>query len=349
MTASAFVTVIVPVRNEEAHLAGTLRPLLLQNYPVERYEILVVDGQSTDDTCAVVRRLQPEFPQLKLLFNPRRLSSAARNVGVRRARGEFVAVVDGHCELRSLDYLRDLVDVFAGQGVDCVGRPQPLEVTGATPLQQAIALARASRLGHNPGSHIYSARGGLVAPQSVAIAYRRAVFERVGLFDESFDACEDVEFNHRCDAAGLRCYLAPELAVHYRPRDSLAGLAYQMQRYGRGRVRLLFKHPRSFSVKPLVPAVFLAGLASTFLLGLASPLFAAVFCLTVLAYGAAMLFAGFWLSATKGAGELGLLIPVVFMAIHTGAGWGVLAETGPRLCRRLIARVRPLARHLGNP
>ena len=58
-------------------------------------------------------------------------------------------------------------------------------------------------------------------PQSVAIAYRREVFERVGLFDESFDACEDVEFNHRIARAGLTCYFTPRVQVRYFPRDSV--------------------------------------------------------------------------------------------------------------------------------
>src|SRR5204863_2792068 len=96
-----------------------------------------------------------------------------------------------------------------------------LDVRGATRLQRAIAAARASRLGHQPDSHIYSAAEGFVPPQSVAVAYRRSVFERVGLFDENFDACEDVELNHRVARAGLRCYFTPRVAVHYYPRSSL--------------------------------------------------------------------------------------------------------------------------------
>ena len=76
-------------------------------------------------------------------------------------------------------------------------------------------------------------------PHSVAIAYRRGVFEKVGLFDERFDACEDVEFNHRVARAGLRCWFTPRVGVHYYPRSSLSGLFRQMVRYGRGRVRLL--------------------------------------------------------------------------------------------------------------
>src|SRR5947209_8774151 len=239
-----FVTVVVPVRNEECYLEATLHPLLIQDYPADRYEVIVADGESDDGTVEIVRRLQEEHPNLRLVHNPRRLSSAARNLGVRLGRGDYVLVVDGHCDLQNLNYLRQMVTVFERHGVESIGRPQPLDVAGASPLQRAIALARSSRLGHNPGSFIYSDEGGFVPPQSVAVAYRRDVFDRIGYFDESFDACEDVEFNTRLDAAGGRCYFAPELTVNYHPRGSLRGLVVQMLRYGRGRAKLLRKHPQ---------------------------------------------------------------------------------------------------------
>jgi succinoglycan biosynthesis protein ExoA len=341
-----FVTVVVPVRNEERFLEATLRALFRQRYDADCFEVLVVDGQSDDGTVGVVRRLQAEFAHLRLFLNPRRLSSAARNVGVRHARGDYVVIVDGHCELRGRDYLRHLVAAFERHGVEAVGRPQPLDVTGATALQRAIALARSSRLGHNPGSHIYSEAGGLVPPQSVAVAYRRDVFGRIGGFDETFDACEDVEFNHRLARAGLRCYLAPELAVRYHPRGTLAGLCYQMQRYGRGRARLLLKHPDTLSAGPMVPAAFLLTLAASCLLGLAAPPFAALFCLTALAYTAAVL-AGAVLAGVRGRSpEVAPLLPVVFLAIHVAAGWGVLRELVPGLAWRALRQARPVLRRL---
>src|SRR5262249_32087017 len=90
--------------------------------------------------------------------------------------------------------------------------------------------------------------------------YRRKVFERVGPFDEDFDACEDVEFNHRVERAGLRCFFTPVVRVRYCPRTKLGGLFRQMARYGRGRIRLLRKHPETFSLSSFLPAVFLLGL-----------------------------------------------------------------------------------------
>ena len=81
------------------------------------------------------------------------------------------------------------------------------------------------------------------------------------MYDESFDACEDVEFNTRVAAAGYKAYTDPRLSVYYEPRSSFRGLFRQMMRYGIGRVRLARKHPESASLSQWAPAVLVAALA----------------------------------------------------------------------------------------
>src|SRR5262249_6830984 len=145
--------------------------------------------------------------------------------------------------------------------------------------------ARASRLGHNPSSYIYSSLECFVRPQSVAVAYRREVFETLGLFDESFDACEDVEFNHRLERAGMTCYFTPRVGVRYHPRNSLGGLFRQMARYGRGRIRLFRKYPESLSLACLMPALFLLGLVTGPLLAVFSSFLAIAYTSVLVLYG----------------------------------------------------------------
>src|SRR5207244_4485971 len=87
-----FISVVVPVRNEERFLGHTLEQLLTQDYARERFEVLVADGRSTDGTRAVVETLQGTHPNLHLLDNPGRLSSAGRNAAVRTARGDLVVI-----------------------------------------------------------------------------------------------------------------------------------------------------------------------------------------------------------------------------------------------------------------
>jgi GT2 family glycosyltransferase len=327
-----FISAIVPVRNERLFLHATLNQLLHQAYPARRYEVIVVDGESTDGTASLVRQLQGEHLHLRLLSNPKRWSSAGRNLGVRAARGEYVVIVDGHCNLANRCYLQELAEAFHRSGADCLGRPQPLEVPGDSPgspnrgLQRAIAAARSSWLGHHPASYIYARVEQFVRPQSVAVAYHRSVFTRVGLFDESFDACEDVEFNHRLDRAGLRCFFSPRLRVFYHPRSSLAGLGRQMIRYGRGRVRLLRKHPETFSVAGFLPAFFLAVVVLGAGAAVCSPFLALAYVSVLALYGLVVGTVALLLAARARDARLLFWLPAVFGVIHGGAGLGLWLE-----------------------
>lgn len=325
-TNQPFISVIVPVRNEERFIRTTVESLVTQEYNPKRFEVLVIDGCSTDATRDTVQSMRNRYSNLRLLDNPRFLSSAGRNVGVRVSRGDIVVIVDGHCEIEDVHYLRHLADAFARSEADCVGRPQPLDVSQATTLQKAIAAARSSPLGHHPDSHIYSDREGFVPPQSVAIAYRRSVFHQIGLFDESFDACEDVEFNHRLDRARMRCFFTPKVAVRYVPRSSLSGLFRQMVRYGRGRVRLLRKHPDTFSVSGFMPAFFLAGLLIGPGLSALVPWLGPPYAVGVLTYLLTVALVSLGVSMRSRSLRLLPLLPVVFGTVHCGAGAGILRE-----------------------
>ena len=198
-------------------------------------------------------------------------------------------------------------------------------MTGATSLQLAIAKARSCWLGHHAESFIYSSEEQFVPPQSVAVAYRRSVFDTVGMFDENFDACEDVEFNHRVDRAGLRCFFTPKVAVRYYPRSSLRYLFCQLARYGRGRARLLRKHPRTLGPATVIPALFVLWLITLPLMAISFPILwigwflgIAVYAMTLLVTSATIAFSS--------EPALCCWLPIVFATVHTGAGVGFLFE-----------------------
>ena len=304
--------------------------------------MIVVDGESTDGTPSVVEGWMARHPNIRLYRNPKRLSSAARNVGVRRAAGDLIVFVDGHCEIENEHYLQNLVEAFRRSGADCLGRPQPLDVPGASRLQCAIAAARASWLGHHPASWIYASREGFVRPQSVAVAYRREVFEAVGLFDESFDACEDVEFNHRVERAGLRCFFTPAVRVRYYPRSSLRGLFRQLTRYGRGRIRLFRKHPGTFSVPCFVPMLILLAFAGTPLLAWAPPRLAGPYLGMLAFYGVLTLVISLQVARRRRDWAILPWLPLVFATIHFACGAGILQELLAGFARRRRPKTVPL-------
>jgi len=320
------ITVIVPVRNEAAGIKGVLLSLLRQDYPADAFEVIVVDGMSDDGTPAIVRRMLNDHRNLRLFDNPKRLSSAARNVGVVNSAGDYLVVVDGHCTIGDRRYLHNLERAFVESGADTLGRPQPLNVDHATAFQKCLARARQSKLGHNPDSAIFSDEAKFVEPQNVAVAYRRRVFDVVGLFDERFDACEDVEFNFRVHQAGMTCYFTPTIGVSYHPRSSLGGLVYQMIRYGRGRSRLAQKHPQSLTLPAVVPAAWLVWLAVAFAVGLFVPYVSTAFCASLVLYLAVVAAVSAAL-AFRGPPGSAVFLPLIFVGIHVGFGWGMLRET----------------------
>jgi len=323
---SATISVVIPVRNEEHHIERTLHDLLVQDRTGLVVEILVVDGRSDDETRQIVQRIAARHPEVQLHDNPRRLSSAARNIGIRASTGDFVLIVDGHCQISDPQHLRKVVDAFVTTGADCLGRPQPLDVSRATSLQRAIAVARSSRLGHHPESFIYSSEPQFVPAKSVAVAYRRSVFDKVGHFDERFDAHEDGELNYRIDQAGLRCYFSPDLAVKYVPRNSLSALYRQMVRYGKGRVRFSGKHSGTWGWGTLVPALFVLHISLGSIPACVAPAMGLLYLGGVLAYSCVVL--AFSLGLAVQSRDLTVLpwLPLVYATVHIGSGVGILTE-----------------------
>ena len=325
------VTVVLPVRNEGAHIEEILGDLRRQDFPPDRMEILVVDGRSTDDTRARVRRMAAADGRIRLLDNPRRLSSAARALGAMAASGRYVAYVDGHCRIDSPALLSDMVALFERTGADCLARPQPLVPSDPGRVARAIAAARTSPFGHSTKSEIFGDTEAEVSPVSSGAMYRREVFQRVGPYDPAFDACEDVELNWRVEAAGLRSFSSPRLAVRYEPRRSFRGLYRQMGRYGLGRARLHRKHPRAFTVESLVPPAFVLGLPVLAAAPLLPRPLALLVCAGYALYAVlALLFAARAAARAKALPLLGL-VAWAFPTIHAGLGVGYLRGLlGPR-------------------
>lgn len=258
------LSIVLPVLNEEQDIGRLLHEILSQTEPPGGYEVLVADGGSTDRTREIVLDVCSRDARVRLVDNPKRLSSAGRNAGTRAARGTYVMFLDGHCSIPRRDYLARTMEIFRDTGADCLCRPQYLTELAQGPWASAIAAARHSRLGHNHGSDIYGGAPGYTDPCSAGAAYRSACIQAVGGYDERFDACEDVEFNRRIALAGFTAYRHPDLRIDYRPRTTLGGLYRQMFRYGRGRARLMSRHTGLVPV-PLVAITALAPASLAFL------------------------------------------------------------------------------------
>jgi succinoglycan biosynthesis protein ExoA len=329
------ITIAMPVRNEGRFIKETLIQILGQDYPSDRFEVIVADGMSEDNTRQIVLEIIKNYPNVKLIENPGRLPSSGRNVGFRNGKGDIFLVIDGHCRIPTNYLLKDVANCFEKSGAQCLGRPQPFVIPKKSNIEKAIALARSSWLGHSSNSFIHADTEGFVNPISVGCAYRREVFEKIGFLDESFDACEDVEFNYRVEKAGFRTFFSPKIAIYYYPREALSGLWRQLIRYGMGRSNFMFKHPEAMNLDMFTPAIFVLGL----LLG---PLFFFIHRCFIWAYVSILwiyfiivLFESLRLSKGSRYVFTGKLISTFFV-IHASLGVGILVGVWKRLLRYLL-------------
>jgi succinoglycan biosynthesis protein ExoA len=325
------VSVIVAMRDEEAFIGKCLDSLAQQDYPQDLLEILVIDGRSTDSSREIVQAQQRRMPNLSLLDNERRISPVAFNIGIRQARGEVVTIVSAHSYLAP-DYLSRCVEYLGQTDADCVGGP--IETIGGTDTAKAIALSMSSPFGVGDALFRYSQEEGFVDTLAFG-AYRREVFERVGLFDEALVGSEDDEFNYRLRSQGGKLLLTPAIKSFYYGRGSLRGLCRQYFSYGLGKMRVVARHPRLVRPRHFIPSLLVLALVLFALLSLIRPLFLLLLAVTVASYLTASLLASLPIARRHGWRFL-ILLPLAFACLHLSYGAGFLLG----IPRFLAARIR---------
>ena len=327
------VTVVVPMRNEELYIAKCLRSIAEQDYPKDGLEVLVVDGLSDDRSREIVEEFRQEHPFIRLLDNPRRIIPAAMNIGIKEAEGEVIIRVDGHCRLAP-DYISQCVRYLEERGAACVGGP--IESIGQTPMARTISLAMSSPFGVGDAYFRYSQKERYVDTLAFG-AYRRQVFDQIGLFNEALTRNEDYDLNYRLRQVGGKIFLTPAIKSFYYTRSTLGQLWAQYFWYGFWKVQMLRKHPRSVRVRQLVPPLFVLILLLSGALSAISSLAAWVFALVVASYLSLSLAFSFSIAARKGWRYLPIL-PVIFACLHLSWGLGFLYSLARLTFQRLVRR-----------
>ena len=250
-----FVSVIIAVRNEAAYIAGCLSSVLGQNWPSNRMEIIVADGESTDGTPDIIRAL-PGTERVRLIVNPGRRQTAGLNLAIAQAEGDVVVRVDGHTQIAT-DYVSHCVAALEETGAACVGgRIQPV---GLTPAGSVIAAVARTAFAV-PGA-VHVGRSARFTDTVYLGAWPADVLVRVGGYDEGLRTNEDFELAYRIRRAGGRVYLSPMIHSTYFGRQSLGALGSQYFLYGTGKAQVLRAHPRSLRIRQLVAPLFVASLA----------------------------------------------------------------------------------------
>ena len=314
------VTLIMPVRNEARFIEKSLVSVLRQDYPADRLEIIIADGNSTDSTRKIIGELKQNAPiSIEVVDNPKQIAPTGLNLAVARAHGEIIVRVDGHCEIEP-DYVKNCVDLLLSGKADGVGGP--IETIGEDLLSDAVAMAMSSSFGVG-GSAFRTVDDREMYTDTVAFpGYTRAILEEAGPFNEELVRNQDDEYNYRIRKLGGRILLSPAIRSRYYSRSSLKSLWRQYFQYGYWKVRVLQLHPRQMSLRQFVPFVFVVSLAIA--AGLA--IFSSIGQLLLASIAGIYLVANLTASAYT-ARKKPLAIPLVaisYLILHLSYGFGSL-------------------------
>ncbi len=243
----------MPVRNEARFIARLLDQLLAQDYPTDRIEIVVADGMSDDGTRDVLERYARQFPRIKVVDNPRRITPAALNAAITAARGEIVARVDGHCEVAT-DFIRQNVQLFAEHPEAWVVGG-PIVHAGKSRFGQAVAVAMSHPAGVGMATHRFENYEGYVEGAQFP-TFHRWVFDRIGMFDENLVRNQDDELNYRINQAGGKSYVSPRVKYVYYVRGRVGQLFKQYFHYSFWRIPVIRKHKKPTTLRQVVPPLF---------------------------------------------------------------------------------------------
>lgn len=317
------VTFGVIAYNEHRYLPDLLQDLLEQTYPKELIEVILVDGESTDDTWEIMTKFQEEHGQsykaVKLLKNPKRIQPAGWNVVIKNYTSDVLLRIDAHARLPQ-DFVEKNVACI-NSGEDVCGGPRENIIDDDTAWKRMLLSAEQSMFGSGIAAYRNETKERTYVKSVFHAAYKREVIEKVGLFNEDLIRTEDNEFHYRIREAGYRICYDPSIKSYYQTRNSLKGMIRQKYLNGLWIGRTLFICPGCISLFHLVPAAFVLAIMGCLLLGI---LFSWLLMLILgVAYGLFLLLSTI-MSLVQKRQMIDLLLPFVIFAIHLAYGTGTI-------------------------
>ena len=324
------ISFIVVALNASASLRLLLSDLRAQTLSLSQVQALLVDSGSSDDTLAVMQEFAASAPcEVQILHNPKRWLASGINVALAKATGDAVIRLDAHARMPA-NFLQNSVRALE-RGEDIVGG----SVLSAEPTTDWERVMRALDTSRFCGGAAPFRNGGQARyVDTLAYAlYRRAVYERVGGYDERLRRTEDNDMHYRMRQAGYRFYFSPDICAYHAARSTLRGQLRQKWGNGYWIGRTMHIQPRCFAPRHLIPAAFvLALLGGVFLCALSPwPLMALllVYALVDVAFAAQSA-----LSQPRGKLLCLVTLPFLFPAVHIAYGvatlLGLLTPQNPR-------------------
>jgi glycosyltransferase involved in cell wall biosynthesis len=321
-TQSVDISIIIPCRNEEKHIRDTIRRIINQEGAGQRFtfEVFIIDGQSTDDTTAIVREEIKKNSNIKLIINDRKVTPVALNLGIRNASGKYIAFLGAHADIAK-DYFINCLNTIDKVDADAVGGPWKAKGQGY--VGEAIALAFQSQFAVGGAkSHDLDYEG--YVDTVWGIFGKKDMFEKIGLYDEELLRNQDDEFSYRLNKAGGKIWQSPNIRYTYYCRNNLKHLFKQYMQYGYWKIRVIQKHKIPASIRHIIPGTFTGTLGILAFLSLFSKIFFMSFISLVILYAGFNILASSLTCMRLSNVKYLPVMPVILGAFHFGYGVGFL-------------------------
>ncbi len=229
-----FISVVVPVYNDPEGIETTLKSLVKLDYPVDKHEIILVNNNSGDETPGVAARFRQRYPDIiKLLQENTRGPSAARNRGIRNARGDIICFIDSDMWVKK-DWLSKINGCFRSESVDYLGYKVEIVGDGDNIVSEFNKLTGFPAKRYMEECHF---------AVTAALAVRKEIFAEVGMFDERLFPSEDREFGNRAYAKGCRLGYSEDIVVYHPALSGLKQLWRKYFRIGKSKYKLGYYWP----------------------------------------------------------------------------------------------------------
>lgn len=266
MIEKKFISVVMPVYNEEKYIENCIESLLLQDYPQQYMEWIFVDGCSDDDTQKLIAKYINEYPDLiKLFNNPQKTVPYAMNIGIKEAKGEYIIRLDAHADYNR-EYISKCVHYLNTTDADNVGGIAETKSKGF--VGGCIAKMLSSKFGVGNSQFRTNGVSGYVDTVPFG-AFRKEVFDRWGGYNERLTRNQDNEMNYRIRKNGGKIYLANDIRFSYYCRESIKGISNMAVKNGMWNVITMKLCPGTMGVRHFIPLVFLLSLIFLPLLSIA--------------------------------------------------------------------------------
>lgn len=315
-----FISVVMPIYNEEKYISQCIESLLKQDYPKDKMEWIFVDGCSTDNTVSILNDYQNKNPGLiKVFNNPNKTVPYAMNIGIKNSVGKFIIRLDAHAEYAD-DYFSKCVYYLQTTDADNVGGV--IETKSVGNVGEAIAAVVSSKFGVGNSQFRTNGEDGYVDTVPFG-AFRREVFEKYGMYDERLTRNQDNEMNFRIRSNGGKIFLSNDIKLAYYSRNTIKGILKMAFQNGMWNVITMKLCPGSMGVRHFVPLAFLLSLIFMPILSAFVPVFWWLFLAEILLYSALNVVCS--LNNQNGTGKTHFFLKlIIFPLFHICYGAGSL-------------------------